>query len=117
MKSEGHIVRTWYKGYFGLYAGPDRKSYDDTLFVSQFATLLNTTDHTIYFEIEPILRKIRDHFLAHKSAKLTESVLDDLEHSEITQDDIVRAKQQALYYDEMYLFNVVPGNTETNSPL
>ena len=117
LKSEGHVVRTWYKGYFGLYDGPDRKSYDDTLFVSQFATLLNTSDHTIYFEIEPILKKIRERFLDRKSAKLTESVLDDLEHSEITQDDIVRAKQQALYYDEMYLFNVVPGNTEIISPL
>ena len=117
MKSEGHVVRTWYKGYFGLYDGPDRKSYDDTLFVSQFATLLNTSEHTIYFEIEPILKKIRERFLDRKSAKLTESVLDDLEHNEITQDDIVRAKQKALYYDEMYLFNVVPGNTEIISPL
>lgn len=117
LKSKGHVVRTWYKGYFGLYDGPDRKLFDDTLFVSQFSILLNTSNHTIYFEIKPILKKIRERFLDWKSKKLTESVLDDLEHNEITQNDIVRAKQQALYYDEMYLFNVVPGNTEIISPL
>ena len=55
--------------------------------------------------------------LRKRAKTITESVLDDIEHNEITHDDIVCVKSQALNYDEMYLFNVIPENTEINTPL
>ena len=115
LKSEGHVVRTRYKGYFGLYDGPDRKSYDDTLFVSQFATLLNTSDHAIYFEVKPILKKIRDRFLDWKSKKLTESVLDDLEHNALSSAETVSSNFDSDILDYQYLFLINTDETENIS--
>jgi hypothetical protein len=88
MKTQGHMTKSWYIGYFGQWS-EDRKSYDDTLFTSQFATLVNTTNHTIYNECDAELRKIRDRILAKKSAKrLDESILDDVTRSDMKLSDI-----------------------------
>lgn len=118
MSTEGHVIKSWYNGYFGQYT-EERKSYDDTLFTAQFATLANTSNHTIYNECDAELRKIRDRILAKKSAKrLDESVLDDLECSDIESKNILaKAKLPALDYDEMYLFNAVPKETDSAKPL
>lgn len=53
----------------------------------------------------------------HGNRSLLESVLDNLDRSDIKHEDIIQSREPALDYDTMFLFNVYEGNSEVDYPL